>query len=122
MSISIGDIYWLEVVYPDTGERETRPVVVLDIKNDEVTIATFATITGSKIANFDGRFDKQKVPLFQWEKSNLEKGSYAKANCVADVDSQMLLPKNFMGKMHRIDLKSVKLKVEEFINSDEVGW
>jgi hypothetical protein len=120
MSISIGHIYWLEVVYPDTGERETRPVVVIDIKNNEITIAT--TITGSKIANFDGRHDKWKVPLFQWEKSQLEKGSYAKENCVADIDTQMLLPKNFIGKMHRTDLKSVISKVEDFINSDEQPW
>ncbi|RAK15315.1 PemK-like, MazF-like toxin of type II toxin-antitoxin system [Anoxybacillus vitaminiphilus] len=122
MYVEIGDIFWFDVTYPSTGETETRPVVIIDIIDDTPVFATFATITGSNIKDFNDRFDKWKVPLFQWEHAGLEKGSYVKANCIAQVEASAFKKEDYIGKIHPYDLKNVNKKVEEFINSEEDPW
>lgn len=60
MKLKVGDVYWLTVTYPKTSEIETRPVVIYDFEEDCPVVASFATIIGSKIRDFDNKFDKWK--------------------------------------------------------------
>lgn len=121
MNAKIGDIFWMSVIYPDTGETETRPVVVYGFDEDNPLIAAFAAITRSEIRDFDGKYDKWKVPIFKYYEANLDP-SYVKANCIATVDKGIFDNIDYIGRMDRIDLKNVIKKIEEFINSDDEPW
>ena len=122
MNIEIGNIYWFRVYYHNTGESEVRPVVVLDITNDNLIIATFATITSSSIKDFNDKYDKWQVPLFHWKFAGLNRASYVKANCVATVNIEEFKTKDYIGKIHHDDFQNVKIRVEEFIESEEDFW
>lgn len=122
MILKEGQVFWYEVHYPEGGISETRPVVILEIKDGSPIFATFATITGQGIVDFDFRYDKWKVPIFKWDEIDLEKPSYVKANCVAQVDSSTFRKENYIGQMTRFDFQQVMAKVEEFMESGEEGW
>lgn len=121
MTVQIGDIFWMSVQYPSTGEIVTRPIVIYGFFEDEPLLAGIATITRSEIKNFNNRFDKWKVPIFNYKESNLDL-SYVKVNCLAKVDKEYIGTLNKIGKMNRKDLRNVINKIEEFINSDEEYW
>jgi hypothetical protein len=106
MNVKVVQVYWYEVHYPRTGETEVRPVVILEIHDGIPVFATFATLTHSKIKDFDGRYDKWKVPLFKGIEAGLETGSYAKANCVAEADISSFKPKNYIANLNRTDLQN----------------
>jgi len=121
MSVQIGDIFWMSVKYPSTGEIETRPVVVYGFVDEEPLIASFATITRSEIEDFDGKFDKWKVPIFKYREANLQP-SYVKTNCIATISKSYIETLVKIGHMERIDLNHVIERIEEFIDSDEEPW
>jgi hypothetical protein len=121
MNLKIGDIFWMSVTYPRTGETEVRPVVIYAFVDDNPLLATFATITRSEILDFDGKYDKWKVPLFKYYEYGLDR-SYVKANCIATVDKDDLKQLKYIGNMDRMDLKNVVKKVNEFLESDDEAW
>lgn len=122
MDIEVGDVFWLTVTYPKTNETETRPVVIYDIDNEILKIASFATITTSKIEDFDYRYDKWKTPIFKWKEAGLDKPSYVKANNIATINKEIFTSKNYIGKMSRSDLINAIRKIKEFENSKEDPW
>jgi mRNA-degrading endonuclease toxin of MazEF toxin-antitoxin module len=122
MSVNVGEVYWLTVYYPTTGEFETRPVVIIDIVNGVARIATFVALTTSEIKDFENKYDRWKVPLFKGKETGLGVGSYAKANCVADVDVTAFKKEDFKGTVHPVDLRNIIKKVNEFIESGEDPW
>src|SRR5690625_247690 len=93
MKLNVGDVYWLTVTYPKTSEVESRPVVIYYFEGDSPVIASFATITGAEIKDFDGKYDKWKSPIFQWKNTGLDKKSCVKANNIATVDANVLIKK-----------------------------
>jgi len=56
-------------------------------------IASFATIAGVEIKDFDGKYDKWKSPIFQCKNTGLDKKSCVKANNIATVDANVLIKK-----------------------------
>lgn len=122
MKLNIGDVYWLTVTYPKTSEVETRPVVIYDFENGSPVIASFATITGAEIKDFEGKYDKWKFPIFQWKNAGLDKKSYVKANNIATVDANVFNKKYYIGQLVDFDLKNALLKINEFLDSGEEPW
>jgi hypothetical protein len=121
MSLRLGDIFWISVTYPKTGETEVRPVVIYDFDEDIPVIVSFAAITSSKIIDFDGKFDKWKVPIFRYREAGLDY-SFVKANCIATVDKSAFKPSNYIGNMDKLDLKNVKNRIAEFLESGDEFW
>jgi hypothetical protein len=121
MKLKIGDVFWFEVVYSN-GERVIRPVVIINFINGVPLISTFVALTHSEIKDFDGKFDKWKVPLFGANKDGLGDSSYAKANCVAEVDASAFKRKDYIGNLNRRDVENIKKRVLEFIDSEEDSW
>lgn len=80
MKVEVGDIFWLEVIYPTTLEKERSPVVIYAIEDGVPLIASFATITGKGITDYEHKYDKWKSPVFGWQDASLDKGSYIKVN------------------------------------------
>lgn len=122
MVLKIGSVFWLTVTNPRTDESETRPVVVYDFKENDALIASFATITTSGIEDFEGKYDKWKSPIFNWRETGLREPSYVKSNCIAKVDGDVFSSADYIGEMNETDLRNAKLKIDEFINSDEEPW
>lgn len=122
MKLNVGDVYWLTVTYPETAETETRPVIIYDFDGDTPLIASFATVTSSKIKNFENKYDKWKSPIFQWRHAGLKKESYVKANNIATVDAHVFNKKDYIGKLSDFDLRNTLLKINEFLNSGEEPW
>ena len=60
--------------------------------------------------------------MFHWKSAGLNTASYVKANCVATVNIEEFKTKDYIGKIHDNDFKNVKIKVEEFIESEEDPW
>ncbi|WP_027417990.1 hypothetical protein [Aneurinibacillus terranovensis] len=85
MALNVRDVYWFEVEYSN-GEKATRPVVIIEINDGVPIVALFVALTHSKIKDFDNPYDKWKVPLFSVKADGLGDSSYAKANCIAEVD------------------------------------
>lgn len=111
----------MEVVY-NNDERVIRPVVIINFINGIPLISTFVALTHSGIKDFDGKFDKWKVPLFGANRDGLGDSSYAKANCVAEVDVSAFRPECYIGNLNRRDVENIKKKVIEFIDSEENSW
>src|SRR5690625_7668362 len=122
MTVNIGDIYWLTVTYPNTSEVETRPVVIYDLEGDTLMIASFATITGGEIKDFEGTYDKWKSPIFQWRSAGLDRASYVKVNNIATVDATVFDQKDYIGQLVDFDLRNTLLKINDFLNSGEEPW
>lgn len=61
-------------------------------------IASFATTAGMEIKDFDGKYDKWKSSIFQWENTGLDKKSYVKANNIATVDANVFNKKDYIRK------------------------
>jgi hypothetical protein len=103
---------------------ETRPVVIFKIKNGQAIVA-YATITGTNIKDFEGKYDKWKVPIFKWATAGLEKGSYVKANCYAYIPISIFenkKTKDYIGQMDQIDFNNTIQKIDEFVESGETPW
>ena len=95
MKLNVGDVYWLTVTYPKTSEVETRPVVIYDFENGSPVIASFATITGAEIKDFEGKYDKWKSPIFQWKNAGLDK-NYMLKQITLQLLMQMFLIKKII--------------------------
>ncbi|OXS57553.1 hypothetical protein B1A99_15950 [Cohnella sp. CIP 111063] len=122
MSVSVGAVYWLEVTYPSTDASETRPVAIIEIDHGMPIFVTFVALTHSRIQDFNGRFDKWKVPLFKGRDVGLGDQSFAKVNCIAQVDSTVFHAENYMATLDKIDLHNIRRKVKEFLDSGEEPW
>lgn len=122
MALRVGDVFWLSVTNPRTKESEERPVVIFAFDGDNPLIASFSTITSSKIEDFDGKYDKWKSPIFGWNKVGLSKQSYVKANCLASVENSVFSPRNYIGLMSKSDFNNALAKINEFLDSDEDYW
>lgn len=96
--------------------------MIYDFDGESPLIASFATITGAEIKSFDGRYDKWKSPIFQWENAGLDKKSYVKANNIASVDAEVFNKKDYIGQLVDFDLKNTLLKIKEFLDSGEEPW
>ena|SRR5699024_1158177 len=122
MEIEVGDVFWMEVTYPENSVSEVRPVVIFGFDYENPLIASFATITGSKIRNPHQGYDRWKSPILKWKRAGLSKPSYVKANNIATVDKEVFSKNDYIGKMHRFDLKRAILKINKFIKSGEDPW
>src|SRR5690625_2019847 len=122
MELNVGDVYWLTVTYPKTSEVETRPVVIYDFDGNSPMIASFATITGAEIKDFEGKYDRWKSPIVQWRDAGLDKESYVKANNIAAVDANVFKRKNYIGQLAHFDLRNALLKINEFLDPGEEPW
>ncbi|MFI2857684.1 type II toxin-antitoxin system PemK/MazF family toxin [Paenibacillus sp. JSM ZJ436] len=123
MQLRVGQVFWYEVEYPKTGEREIRPVAILELNSDGSPVfVTFTALTHSKIKSFDGKYDKWKVPIYKGDDCGLGNNSFAKANCLAEVDASSFRKDQFIGQLHRIDIQNIKKKVQEFLDSGEDFW
>lgn len=123
MQLHVGQVFWYEVEYPKTGEREKRPVAILGLNDDGSPIfVTFVALTHSKIKDFDGKYDKWKVPIFKGKEYGLGSGSFAKANCIAEADASSFKEENYICVLHKTDLRNIMKKVNEFLDSDEDAW
>lgn len=115
-------IYWLTVTYPKTLEVATRLVLIIDFEDGTPIIVSFATITGSEIQDFKGKYDRWKSPIFQWRQAGLDKQSFVKANNIATVEASVFKKSDFIGSLVRSDLMNALKKIEQFIESSEDSW
>lgn len=115
MNMKVGDIYWFNVTY--NGLTEARPVVIVDIINDQAVFVIYASITGSAIKKFEGKYDQWKSPIFKWQEAGLKKPSYVKANTLAYADVKDFNPNDYMGTIDPNDLKNAQKLIKSYINS-----
>ncbi|MEK3769375.1 hypothetical protein MKY14_12490 [Paenibacillus sp. FSL R5-0887] len=73
MNLKAGQVFWYEVDYPKTGETEIRPVAIVEIIDGLPIFVVFVALTHSKIKNFEGKYDKWKIPLFKGRDCGLGK-------------------------------------------------
>src|SRR5699024_69679 len=112
MKLEIGDICWLEDVYPTTLETEIRPVVIYASEDGVYIIASFATVTGEGIKDSSNKYDKWKLPIFGWRDAGLDKESYIKVNNIATIDAGELNEQDYIGKLTRSDLINALKKID----------
>ncbi|OMC74262.1 hypothetical protein BK125_20910 [Paenibacillus odorifer] len=122
MNLKAGQVFWYEVDYPKTGETEIRPVAIVEIIDGLPIFVVFVALTHSKIKNFEGKYDKWKIPLFKGRDCGLGESSFAKVNCVAQAEASSFNSSDYIGQLNPIDLKNVKKKLMEFLDSGDGFW
>lgn len=106
MRLNLGDVFWFKVTYRN-GEVCERPVVIIELEDGVPIVVTFVTLTHSSIKSMDSKYDKWKVTLFGAKRDGFGDSSYAKANCVAEVEASAFKHKDYIGRLNNNDVKNI---------------
>lgn len=96
-------VYFLPVYFEETDEFKTRPVIVLQVKDNQVFLVSTTASVPEVVSNFVPRIHSKRVPILNWRKNPFIKPSWVRADYIYTVNKtsleRELTLESFLGKM-----------------------